>query len=234
MMYKPGKSPLGKLLRCREGGHRLGTQTRRKKLRRRRIQGRLENRFGNRPLSRHASGGSHTVLRRSARCSRRAGLEAHQGELPLHSGEDSRRQPGRDRRSRRGSRRRRRRAGPSTARHPDRQSEKWLNVRKHRMWQFGAKGRGHRRDWWWLGGGLRVPVDGETARVNATGRHAAGGNNGGGTWTRDTTRVSNSRCGGGQAGYKCTMHTDIIHARCTQRRAIISEDTIAVAKTSDS
>ena len=165
-MYKPGKSPLGKLLRCREGGHRLGTQTRRKKLRRRRIQGRLENRFGNRPLSRHASGGSHTVLRRSARCSRRAGLEAHQGELPLHSGEDSRRQPGRDRRSRRGSRRRRRRAGPSTARHPDRQSEKQLDVRKHRRWQFGAKGRGHRGDRWWLGGGLRVPVDGETARVN--------------------------------------------------------------------
>ena len=166
-MYKPGKTSWGKLLRCREAGHRLGTQTRRRKLRRRRVQGRLENRLGNRALPRHASGGIRTVLRRSARCGRRAGLEAHQGELSLHSGEDSGWQPGRGRRSRRGrQRRRRRRAGPSTARHPDRQSEKQLDVRKHRRWQFGAKGRGHRGDRWWLGGGLRVPVDGETARVH--------------------------------------------------------------------
>ena len=34
-VYKPGKSPWGKLLRRREGGHRLGTQTRRLNFRRR-------------------------------------------------------------------------------------------------------------------------------------------------------------------------------------------------------
>ena len=68
-----------------------------------------------------------------------------------------------------------------------------------------------------------MPVDGETARVNATGRHAAEGNNGGGTWTRDTTGDGNRRCGGGQTGDNSAMHAYIIHTRCTQRRASISD-----------
>ena len=62
-----------------------------------------------------------------------------------------------------------------------------------------------------------MPVDGETVRV-----HAAGGNSGGGTWTEDTTRDSNRRCGGGQTGDNCAMHADIIPTRCTQRRASIN------------
>ena len=164
---------------------------------------------------------SRTVLRRNARHSRRPGLEVHQSELPLHSGEDSRRQPGMGRRSRRDRRRRRRWwAGPSTARHSNRQAEEQLDVRKHGKGQFGAKRRGHRGDWRRSGGGLRVPVDGESARVYRTGMHAAGGKSGAGTRTGGTTRGSNRRCG--QTGDNCAMHADIVNTRCPQRCASIS------------
>ena len=63
-----------------------------------------------------------------------------------------------------------------------------------------------------------MPVDGETARVHTTGMHAAGGNSGVGTWTGDTTGDSNRRCG--QTGDNCA---DIVHTRCPQRRASISD-----------
>ena len=126
------------------------------------------------------------------------------------------------RRSRRDRRRRRRRwAGPSTARHSNRQAEERLDVSKHGMGQFGAKRRGHRGDWRRSGGGLRVPVDGESARVYRTGMHAAGGKSEAGTRTGGTTRGSNRRCG--QTGDNCAMHADIVHTRFPQRRASISD-----------
>ena len=68
-----------------------------------------------------------------------------------------------------------------------------------------------------------MPVDGETARVHATGQHAAGGNSGGGTCTGDTTGDSIRKCGDGQTGDSCAMYAGSIHTRCTQRRASISD-----------
>ena len=87
-----------------------------------------------RALPRLASWENRTVLRRTARRSRRAGLETHLSELVLYSGHDWGRPTRRGRRTTGLDDR----PGPLAARHTYRQSKKLIYVNSHGRGQLGA------------------------------------------------------------------------------------------------